>query len=91
MLTECNGIFVGTAPAYDGETLVALQNWATHTLHKQLYALGPLLPPGYGAPTSIAPRDIEMKAFLEAMETKFGENSVLLVSFRLPFLVCDRF
>ncbi|KAJ7097452.1 hypothetical protein C8R44DRAFT_889359 [Mycena epipterygia] len=85
MLLECNGIFVGTAPAYDRESLVALQDWATHTLHKQVYAVGPLLPPRYGAPASIAARDTEMKAFLDAMKTKFGENSVLLISFGTIF------
>ncbi|KAJ7097455.1 hypothetical protein C8R44DRAFT_370256 [Mycena epipterygia] len=81
----CDGIFIGAAPAYDGASLAALEDWVTHTLHKDIYAVGPLLLPDSGAPVSIAPRDTEMKAFLDRMQSKFGENSVLFISFGTVF------
>ncbi|KAJ6562255.1 UDP-Glycosyltransferase/glycogen phosphorylase, partial [Mycena capillaripes] len=88
MLMACDGLFIGTAPAYDGETLVAFEIWVKETLHKPVYSVGPLLPPGYGkkqALTSTSPRDVEIKSFLASMGSKFGDKSVLFISFGTVF------
>ncbi|KAJ7887433.1 hypothetical protein B0H13DRAFT_892025 [Mycena leptocephala] len=84
MLLACDGVFVTTTPAYDGESLLAFQTWARQTLHKPVYAVGPLLPPEYGkekTPISTGTLDVEMKAFLDSMGSKYGDNSVLFISF----------
>ncbi|KAJ6554853.1 hypothetical protein B0H19DRAFT_1294882 [Mycena capillaripes] len=88
VIMACDGIFSGTAPAYDGKSLVAFEAWVRETLHKSIYAVGPLLPPGYGAeqtPTSNNPRDAGVKSFLEAMRSKFGNKSMLFISFGTIF------
>jgi hypothetical protein len=82
MLLACDGVFVTTTPAYDGESLLAFQTWARQTLHIPVYAVGPLLPPEYGkekTPISTSTLDVEMKAFLDFMGSKYGDNSVLFV------------
>ncbi|KAJ7161867.1 UDP-Glycosyltransferase/glycogen phosphorylase [Mycena crocata] len=82
-ITECDGIFIGTTPALEGETLVEFEGWVASTLHKPVYSLGPLLPPGYGAGVtpSITPQYAEVKTFLDSMQSKHGNNSVLFISF----------
>lgn len=88
MFLECDGAFLGTAPAYEGEgeTLAALKGWFTQTLHKPVYTIGPLLPPGYGSQKIDSPlaRDAEIVAFLDSKRAQFGDKSVLLVSASTP-------
>ncbi|KAJ7654763.1 hypothetical protein B0H17DRAFT_1214291 [Mycena rosella] len=84
VIMNCDGILLGTAPAYDGESLIALETWVKRTLHKGVYAIGPLLPTGYGAGqtgSSNAPQDVEIKIFLDSMGAKYGDKSVLFISF----------
>ncbi|KAJ6569355.1 hypothetical protein B0H19DRAFT_1135172 [Mycena capillaripes] len=89
MIMACDGIlFGGSARAYDAESLAALEDYVKQTLHKPLYSVGPLLPPGYGAEqtlTSNIPRDTELKSFLDSMASKFGNKSVLFISFGSVF------
>ncbi|KAJ7153120.1 UDP-Glycosyltransferase/glycogen phosphorylase [Mycena crocata] len=82
-IMECDGIFIGTTAAIEGETLAALEDWVTGTLHKSLYSVGPLLPPGYGAGTtpSISPQYAEIETFLDSMQSEYGNNSVLFICF----------
>ncbi|KAJ7673961.1 hypothetical protein DFH06DRAFT_1319078 [Mycena polygramma] len=83
MLKMGDGLFVGISPAYDGETFVAMQDWARDTLHKPIFTVGPLLPPGFGEQTTLKstdPRDAESQSFLDSMESKHGKNSVLFIS-----------
>ncbi|KAJ7131524.1 UDP-Glycosyltransferase/glycogen phosphorylase [Mycena crocata] len=86
MFLECDGAFLGTSPAYegDGKTLAALEGWFTQTLHKPVYTVGPVLPPGYFSQktdTALAPRDAEVVAFLDSKRGQFGDKSVLLITF----------
>ncbi|KAJ7121067.1 UDP-Glycosyltransferase/glycogen phosphorylase, partial [Mycena epipterygia] len=88
VISECDGIFLGTSPAYDGESLTAFETWVTGMLHKPVYAVGPLLPPEYGVANVSVPfalRDTETKAFLDAMQSQYGERSVLFISFGTVF------
>ncbi|KAJ6550059.1 hypothetical protein B0H19DRAFT_1160311 [Mycena capillaripes] len=89
MLKACDGVFVACAPASDGEGLVAFEAWVRDTLHKPLYAVGPLLPLGYGGEQSSSspktPRAEEMKLFLDSMGSKYGDKSVLFISFGTIF------
>ncbi|KAJ7701887.1 UDP-Glycosyltransferase/glycogen phosphorylase [Mycena rosella] len=88
MFIQSDGIFVGTCTAYENEALTALNRWVTLTLHKPLYAVGPLLPPAYGsagASSSEVPHDLEIQTFLDAALAQHGQNSTLLVSFGTLF------
>ncbi|KAF7342304.1 Glycosyltransferase family 1 protein [Mycena venus] len=91
MIRACDGIFLNTLPVYDGESLVAFEDWMKKSLNKSVYPVGPLLPPGYGGeqvdirPTSNGPRDLEVKSFLDSMESKYGNKSVLFISFGTVF------
>ncbi|KAJ6562256.1 hypothetical protein B0H19DRAFT_1143960 [Mycena capillaripes] len=89
MIIACDGIFFGgSARAYDADSLVALEAYVKQTLHKPLYSVGPLLPPGYGTDltlTSNTPRGAEIKSFLDSMASKFGNKSVLFISFGSMF------
>jgi hypothetical protein len=80
----CDGVFIATTPAYDEESLLAFQTWARQTLHKPVYAVGPLLPPGYSkeeTPISTGTLDVEVKAFLDSMRSKYGDDSLLFVRY----------
>ncbi|KAK6988581.1 glycosyltransferase family 1 protein [Favolaschia claudopus] len=85
MLAACDGVFVNTTPAYDGASLTAFRNWAQQHLNKRIYAIGPLLPPGYGTGNSTAgmadPKNTTVKSFLDAMVSEHGVRSVLFISF----------
>ncbi|KAJ7323852.1 hypothetical protein DFH08DRAFT_346130 [Mycena albidolilacea] len=88
MLTACDGIFLNTASAYDGKTLIAFEDWVRESLHKPIYVVGPLLPLGYGVqqiPMSNKPVDVEIRSFLDSMKSRYGEKSVLFISFGSVF------
>ncbi|KAK7042088.1 glycosyltransferase family 1 protein [Favolaschia claudopus] len=85
MLAACDGVFVNTTPAYDGASLSAFRSWAKQNQNKRTYAIGPLLPPGYGTGNSMAgmadPKNTAVHSFLDAMASKHGVQSVLFISF----------
>ncbi|KAJ7121030.1 UDP-Glycosyltransferase/glycogen phosphorylase [Mycena epipterygia] len=89
MLMNCDGIFIGTCEAYEKESLSALDDWVSSTLHKPLYPVGPLLPPVYGvssAALSVYPHvDMEIQSFLDDALAQHGEQSTILVSFGTLF------
>ncbi|KAJ7743917.1 hypothetical protein DFH07DRAFT_963932 [Mycena maculata] len=77
MIMQCDGVFLGTSPAYDGESLAAFEEWVVGTLHKPVYAVGPLLRPGYGtepSPLPPSPRAAEIQTFLDSMRTQHGDK-----------------
>ena len=55
-------------------------------MKKEIYVLGPLLPPGYGIETQNSEEgaNVEIEAFLEEMQVQHGKRSVFFVSF-FPF------
>ncbi|KAJ7904930.1 hypothetical protein B0H13DRAFT_1881517 [Mycena leptocephala] len=88
MIMACDGIFAGTTPIYDGESFAAFEAWVRKTLHKPVYAVGPLLPPGYGEKQSspaITTKDVKIESFLDTMRSKYGDRSVLFISFGTIF------
>ncbi|KAJ7628723.1 hypothetical protein FB45DRAFT_1059434 [Roridomyces roridus] len=95
MLMQSSGVFIGTCSAYDGEALLALNDWVTSTLNKPLYAVGPLLriPPtdrreiSSISPVTAAtdPRDIAIQTFLDKCLAEYGERSIILISFGTIF------
>ncbi|KAF7342294.1 Glycosyltransferase family 1 protein [Mycena venus] len=93
LLMASDGLFIGSAPAYDGQSLAALETWVRQSLNKPAYSVGPLLAPGYGrerTPTTHGPRDLEIKSFLDSMGSKYGDKSVLFISFGTVFLAQAR-
>ncbi|KAJ7865185.1 hypothetical protein B0H14DRAFT_3443151 [Mycena olivaceomarginata] len=83
MIMICDGIFAGTMPAYDGESLVKFEAWVRGTLNKPVYAVGPLLPSEYGTaqislPIASLGDDSEIKSFLDSMKLKHGNNRCFL-------------
>ncbi|KAJ7150153.1 hypothetical protein C8R43DRAFT_1128196 [Mycena crocata] len=87
MILECDGIFLGTTRAYDGQSVDAFEEWITQTLRKPVYAVGPLLPPGYGVGFSLAlpSKHAELQRFLDSMGSKYGKGFVLFISFGSVF------
>ncbi|KAJ7197806.1 UDP-Glycosyltransferase/glycogen phosphorylase [Mycena pura] len=89
LFMQADGVFLASAPAYDGETFAALERWMNKDLKKPIYAVGPLLPFGYGSGqmqvSSTDPREIEIATFLETMRSKYGDKSVLFISFGTVF------
>ena len=82
---ECDATIVNTSYAYDSVSLDAMKRWFTD-MQKEIYVLGPLLPPCYGIEIQNgeegASQDIE--TFLEEMQVQHGKRSVFFVRF-FPF------
>ncbi|KAJ7726853.1 hypothetical protein DFH07DRAFT_235594 [Mycena maculata] len=83
MMKACDGILLATSPAYDAASLAAFEGWVKMTLHKPVYAVGPLIHPRHGTNRTwiASPRDAEIKNFLDASQSKYGEKSILFISF----------
>ncbi|KAJ7868679.1 hypothetical protein B0H13DRAFT_2558393 [Mycena leptocephala] len=81
-------------PAYDEESLVAFQTWARQTLHKPVYAIGPLLPPEYGkekTPISTGTSDVEISfgsVFWPKVDTQLEDLVEALLEKEMPFILC---
>jgi hypothetical protein len=55
-------------------------------MHKELHALGPLLPSGYGIKThSEEGKSVEIEAFLGEMQVQHGKRSIFFASLSSPF------
>ncbi|KAJ7617138.1 UDP-Glycosyltransferase/glycogen phosphorylase [Roridomyces roridus] len=81
MLMQSDGVLLaGSCPAYDGESLAAFKGWLT----KPVFAVGPFLQPRLGVPTPSKESD-EVRAFLARMHERYGEKSVLFISFGTIF------
>ncbi|KAF8206894.1 hypothetical protein K438DRAFT_450137 [Mycena galopus ATCC 62051] len=88
LLMTCDGIFAGTAPAYDGDSFAALETCAREGLNKPIYPIGPLLPPGYSTqqmPLSSTVGGLETQSFLDSIKRKHGTQSMLFISFGTIF------
>jgi hypothetical protein len=76
-----------TSYAYESEsvTLDALKEWFSDK-KKEVYLLGPVLPPGYGTKTQNGEEgtSVEIEKFLGEMLVQHGERSVFFVKI-LPF------
>ncbi|KAJ7019485.1 UDP-Glycosyltransferase/glycogen phosphorylase [Mycena alexandri] len=84
LLMGCDGVIISTAEAYEKESLDALESWLA-SLSKPFYALGPLLPPTFGANLQIGQDDSKSKAFLDEMFSQHGEHCTVFISFGTVF------
>ena len=86
-LNECDSIFIASSHSYEDVSLIQVKSWLKSLPQGPLpiYAIGPLLPSGYGRhfmesselEKSNVERDIEV--FLKEMQSKHGEKSVIFV------------
>ena len=83
---ECDATIINNSYAYETVSLDAMKQWFSD-MKKELYVLGPLLPPGYGIETqkSEAGASIDIETFLGEMLVQHGKGSVFFVRF-FPFL-----
>ena len=74
-----------TSYAYDSVSLDAMKQWFTD-MQKEIYVLGPLLPPYYGIETQNDEEgaSVDIERFLGEMQEQHGKQSVFLVRF-VPF------
>jgi hypothetical protein len=56
-------------------------------MHKEIYVLGPLLPPGYGIETQNGEEgaNVDIETFLREMQVQHGKRSVFFASLSSPF------
>ena len=75
--------------AYESVSLDALKQCLSN-MQKELYVLGPLLPPGYGTKTQNGEEgtSVDIETFLGKMLVQHGERSVFFVRFFL-FIVFE--
>jgi hypothetical protein len=80
VIEESEGLILTTSKAYENSgTLDALQAHRTDA-NKATFAIGPLLPLGYGSGHISNRGDDAVKSFMDAKLEKYGEKSVLFVS-----------
>ncbi|KAF8194683.1 hypothetical protein BJ912DRAFT_1087311 [Pholiota molesta] len=82
---ESDGIIITTSDEYENPLSVAsMRSWLS-AWGKTTYAIGPLMPIGYGS-NSISNRgDTAVETFLEKSLQKYGEKSILFISFGTVF------
>ena len=85
---ECDAAIVTASYAYESVSLDALKQCFSE-MRKEVYALGPLLPLGYGTKTQNGEEgtSVDIETFLGEMLIKHGERSVFFVRFFLFFSV----
>jgi len=87
ILKECDAVLISSSHSYEDASLIRLKSWFKSLPQDPLlsYAIGPLLPPGYGCYSTESSeseknqveRDIEV--FLQEMQSKYGEESIIFV------------
>jgi hypothetical protein len=85
-LNECDAVLITTSHSYEEVSLTQMKSWFKSFRQDPLpvYAVGPILPPGYGrhaTDSSESEKSQDVRVFLEEMQTKHGERSVVFVGF----------
>ncbi|THU84359.1 UDP-Glycosyltransferase/glycogen phosphorylase, partial [Dendrothele bispora CBS 962.96] len=75
-IADCNGMIVASSTAYDGKSIEAVKDWFT-SLGQVVYPVGPLSLPD---PPS-GEKGKQVMEFLDKMQAKHGEKSVIYMSF----------
>ena len=77
---ECDGTIINTSYAYESVSLDAMKQWLSD-MQKEIYVLGPLLPPGYGIETQKSEEgaSVDIETFLGEMLVQHGKGSVFFV------------
>ena len=92
-LNECDAALISSSHLYEDASMAQLKSWLKSLpQNPPVYAIGPLLPPGYGrhsmesseSEKNQVERDVE--GFLTEMQSKYGEKSVIFVGFCLCHL-----
>ncbi|KIM47391.1 glycosyltransferase family 1 protein [Hebeloma cylindrosporum] len=88
ILNECDAVLIATSHSYEEASLIQVKSWfKSLPQDPPLYAIGPLLPPGYGRRSVESPEsktnqvERDLQAFLKEMQSKYGERSVVFISF----------
>ncbi|KAF9557510.1 UDP-Glycosyltransferase/glycogen phosphorylase [Agrocybe pediades] len=84
-LQECDGVFAVNTPDFEGEAISAIRAWLTDDLKKEVYAVGPILPLGYGVKGQSDRGATDIKDFLDRMLETHGKKSTMLISFGTIF------
>lgn len=77
-MKESDGSFVVSAYAFEEESIKAFKSWQSD-INKEVYVVGPLLPPSSGAVSGSARGSVETEMFLKKAQTEHGPNSVFYV------------
>ena len=86
---ECDATIINTSYAYESSvSLGAMKQWF-FDMQKEIYVLGPLLPPGYGIETQNVEEgaSVEIETFLGEMLVQHGKGSVFFVRLFLFFCI----
>ncbi|KIM47390.1 glycosyltransferase family 1 protein [Hebeloma cylindrosporum] len=87
IFNECDGVLITSSHSYEGSSLIHMKSWFKSMPQEPLpvYAVGPLLPPGYGriqsTENSESEKSRDVQIFLKEMQAKHGERSVIFISF----------
>jgi len=65
--------------AFESESLQAMKSWFADW-NKELFAVGPLLPSGYGFTKQSSRGATEIENFMDRALKEYGEKSVVFVS-----------
>jgi hypothetical protein len=77
---ESEGVIIATSDEYENPVSVtSMRSWLA-AWGKTTYAVGPLMPIGYGSNSVSSRGDTVVEKFLEKSLQKYGEKSVLFVS-----------
>ena len=89
MARECDGFVSVSSAAYESESLDAMRSWLAET-NRPVYAVGPLVPPGYGDAAGLSPvakkmeidsskNGTEFQTFLDKTLKSHGDRSLIYV------------
>jgi hypothetical protein len=87
-LPECDATIINSSYAYEPVSLDAMKQWISD-MQKDFYALGPLLPHGYGIETQNGEKgaSVDIETFLGEMLVQHGKRSVFFVRFFRLFCI----
>ncbi|KAF4610327.1 hypothetical protein D9613_010450 [Agrocybe pediades] len=75
ILPACDGVVMASSYAFENESLQSMKSWFADW-NKELFAVGPLLPAGYGFAKQSARGADEVEAFMEKALKEYGEKSI---------------
>ncbi|KAF8194649.1 hypothetical protein BJ912DRAFT_924123 [Pholiota molesta] len=82
---ESEGVIIATSDEYENPVSVtSMRSWLA-AWGKTTYTVGPLMPIGYGSNSVSSRGDTVVEKFLEKSLQKYGEKSVLFISFGTVF------
>lgn len=92
-ITQCDGVICTSSSSYEPESIDALRKWLADSGNRELYIIGPLVPPGVGrvgVGLSDSAKSLELagsengndcQLFMDRVLRERGEKSLIYVSF----------